>query len=173
MKTLNLLLITSALILTACQSGNKDYMHPLPPIKAKPSDIVNVHNMGTLCYRRTKPNELETIYFAHNRDCVSSSTFENNYSTHITPQGAEYNVEIIGYYKKKHSQIALADCAGAGVQSIKTHLLSSAPITIKWNGNKLGVLPSEVGKVYCFRRDGNNIIKDNKLKPVVDRMPKI
>ena len=167
MKTLNLLLIATTFILTSCQSSNNKTMHPLPPIKIKPSEIVSVHNIGTLCYRRTKPKELETIYFPHNTGCASSSAYENNYSTHIAPQGAEFDVEIFGYYKQKHSQIALADCAGAGVQRKKIHLLSSAPITIKWNGDRLEVLPSEVGKIYCFRRDGSKIVKDDKLKSYV------
>jgi len=172
MKILNILLITSALLITACQSRNKkDYMHPLPPVKEN-IDGISVHNIGTLCYRRSKPKELEAIYFPHNSTCVSSSAFEHDYTMQIEPQGAELNIKIEGGYRSKHSQIALADCAGAGIKRVKTKLASNAPITIKWNGNKLGVLPSQVGKIYCFKRASGKIVKDNKLKAYINDLAK-
>ena len=176
MKTLNFLLITTTLLLTSCQSGNKkDYMHPLPPVGMGigVADYISVHNIGTLCYRRSELKELEAIYFPHNSTCVSSSAFEHDYTMQIEPQGAELNIKVEGGYRSKHSQVALADCDGAGIKRVKIHLLSSAPVTIKWNGDKLGVLPSEVGKIYCFKRDGGNIVKDNKLKSYINDLPKI
>ena len=164
MKKLNLFLLAITFIFTSCQNSRNTKIANLLPTPMRADDTVSVHNIGTLCYRRTQPKELQAIYFAHNTTCASSSAYENNYSMHIAPQGAEFDVEIFGTYKQKHSPVALADCAGAGIRSAKIHLLSSAPITIKWNGDKLGVLPSEVGKIYCFKRVGNSIIKDDTLK---------
>jgi len=176
MKKINLILTILVFSITACQSENKkNYMHPLPPIKMRLENIdsISIHNIGTLCYRRKKTKELEALYFPLNSTCIPSSDFEYDYTMQIKPQGKEFNIKIEGGYRSKHAKIALTDCAGAGIKRIKIHLLSNAPVTIKWNGDILGVLPSQVDKIYCFKREGGNIVKDDKLKSYFNKIPKI
>ena len=160
--------IVIGLLIVGCQS-NKNVNKQSQYSK---SDIVNVHDIGTVCYRRIKPKVLDVVYTAHNADCISSSTFENHYSISVTPYGGGYNIEVNGYYIKKHPQIALTDCDGAGVQDRRVKLLSDAPITIRWNGDKLGVLPTNSSEIYCYKRDGKQLVKYDGIKRFIKNMPK-
>ena len=156
MKISNLLLILSVTFLTSCNQPNKKEQKPI-------KEVYSADNVGTLCVKRSKPKELFVAYFPLNSVCEPSNIYSHDINMFITPRGAEFNIETIGQYTKYNSDIATADCAGAGIKTKRQKLLTSAPFTILWNEQTLGVLPKEVGKAYCYKREGKSIKPDNSF----------
>ena len=165
MKVANFILVLSIAIFTSCQQP--EHQSKNRPIK----EVYSVDKVGTLCVKRSKPKELFVAYFPLNSSCEPSNIYEHDINIFITPRGAEFNIETLGQYTKYNSDIATADCAGAGIRVKRQKLLTSAPFTILWNEQSLGVLPRDVGKVYCYKRDGNSIEKDSSLVNYVSKYP--
>ncbi len=156
MKITNLLLILSVAFLASCNQPNQNRPKPM-------KEVYSVDSVGTLCVKRSKPKELFVAYFPLNSVCEPSNLYSHDINMFITPRGAEFNIETLGQYTKYNSDIATADCAGAGIKTKRQKLLLPAPFTILWNEQTLGVLPRDVGKVYCYKREGKNIEVDNSL----------
>ena len=156
MKTVNILLILSVAIFTSCKQPNHNQPKPI-------KEVYSVDKVGTLCVKRSQPKELLVTFYPLNRVCAPSNIYRYDINMFITPRGAEFNIETIGQYTKYKSDIATADCGGAGIKTKRQKLLTSAPFTILWNEQTLGVLPRDVGKAYCYKREGKNIKLDNSL----------
>ena len=157
MKVANiLLLLTAAVVTTSCQHQSHKHIKPI-------KEVYSVDKGGTLCVKRSKPKELFAAYFPLSRSCAPSNIYSYDINMFITPRGAEFNIETLGQYTKYNSDIATTDCEGAGIIIKQQKLLTSAPFTILWNEQTLGILPKEVGRIYCYKREGKNIKFDNSL----------
>ena len=164
MKTVNIILVLSVVIFTSCKQPEQKRHKPV-------KEVYSANEVGTLCVARTKPKELFVAYFPLDRACAPSNIYSHDINMFITPRGAEFNIETGGQYTKYNSDIATADCAGAGIKTKRQNLLTSAPFTILWNEQTLGVLPEEIGRVYCYKRDEKKIEVDNSLVQYVSKMP--
>ena len=157
-------LISAVLLVNGCNSPK--------PQKEKPIKVVySINNKGTLCYKRSKPKELLVALFPINSSCAPSNVYSYNLRVIVTPMGAEHNIETLGTYTKYRTNIATADCAGAGIVVKRQKLNSAAPITIYWDNHMLGILPNKLNRVYCYRRDGDNITQDYSLVKYFTTIP--
>ena len=160
MKTIYLTIAT--FLAVGCNSPKPQQDKPI-------KEVYSINNKGTLCYKRSKPKELLVALFPINSNCAPSNVYSYNIRVLITPLGAEHNIETLGTYTKYKTNIATADCAGAGIVTKRQKLNSAAPITIYWDSKILGILPRELNRVYCYRRDGNSITQDLSLAKYLEQ----
>ena len=137
------------------------------PIKAKPTNsstkFNTLSNEGTLCLQRVSKNTLKAIYLPLNSTCKSSSRYNWNLNDiELKQNGSNIAIETYSLYKKSNSQMATADCAGAGVR-VKTIKTATSSLNIKWGNTNITTL-NRIGKKNCFRRIGKQVVKLKSIK---------
>lgn len=136
------------------------------PIKQKPTNSSTKFNMlsneGTICLKRVNKGRLKVSYFPLNSTCKSSSRYSWNLNDiELKQNGSHISIETYSLYKISNSQMATADCAGAGIK-VKTIKTVTAPLNIKWGSTNISTL-KKIGNKSCFRRIGTQIVKLKSL----------
>jgi len=141
-----------SLLLTSCSISNLSLKHK----KEDNSKYKILSNEGTICLQRVSRNTLKATYLPLNSTCKSSSQYSWQMNDiNLKSNNSTVAIETYSMYKKSNSQIATADCAGAGVK-VKTVKTANTPIYIKWGETNIATLNS-IGEKSCFRRIGKEV----------------
>ena len=132
------------------------------PIEQKTTDSSNKFNIlsneGTICLQRVSKSRLKATYLPLSSRCKSSSQYSWNLNDiELKSNGSKIDIETYSLYKKSNSEVATADCAGAGIK-VKTIQTTTKALSISWGKNRITTL-NRVGKKSCFKRVGTQIIK--------------
>ena len=146
-----LLLITATLLLSSCTNLHK------PKTKSSHSnnkDYVSLYNQGTICTQKSG-NIVTLKYYPLSSNCVSSSQVDWKLLG-LDSKIDKNSLKVSSYalYKVKHSPIATADCAGAGVK-IKTIEVPPSVNTLYWGDTKLTNFTQN--GTECFQKNKNSI----------------
>jgi len=144
-----------AILLTSCSIKRV-------PIKQKPTNSSSKFNIlsneGTICLQRVTKNRLKATYLPLNSTCKSSSRYSWQMNDiNLKSSGSNISIETYSLYKITNSQMATADCAGAGIK-VKTIKTGTTPLNIKWGNTNISTL-KKIGNKSCFRRRGTQIVK--------------
>ncbi len=143
-----------AVLLTSCSINNLSLKHK----KTDNSKYKILSNEGTVCLQRVSRNILKATYLPLNSTCKSSSQYSWQMNDiNLKANGSVVAIETYSMYRKNNSQIATADCGGAGVR-VKTVKTASTPIIIKWGGTNITTL-NNIGDKSCFKRIGKEVKK--------------
>ncbi len=143
-----------SILLTSCSISNLSLKHKKP----NNSKYKILSNEGTVCLQRLSRDTLKATYLPLNSTCKSSSQYSWQMNDiNLKANGITVAIETYSMYRKNNSQIATADCAGAGVK-VKTVKTATTPIIIKWGGSNIATLNS-IGDKSCFKRVGKKVKK--------------
>ena len=161
------LLFIIALSLTGCNQPSNPL--PMPPHEPPPhmprGKKIHHANEGALCIQRTASKTLSIMLFPLGTACASSSRYyAHDHHISIQPRGTELHIETYGSYSQSGSPMATADCGGAGTTHQRSRLLSSALMHLYWGSTPLGILPSSSYKLTCYRKRGNHVVEDYRLR---------
>ena len=144
-----------SILLTSCSIKRVHIIHKAP----KSSKRFNIlSNEGTICLQRVSKNSLKVTYLPLSSTCKSSSRYSWQMNDiNLQANGSSIAIETYSLYKKSNSQMATADCGGAGIK-VKTIKTTVKPLEIKWGKNNIATL-DKIGSKSCFKRAGIQIIK--------------
>ena len=146
-----------AILLVSCSIKRAPIANKAP----KSSNNFNIlSNEGTICIKKVTKNNLKITYLPLSTKCASSSMYNWKMNDIQVKQNASsIAIETYSLYKKSNSQMATADCAGAGIKS-KNISTSTQKLKILWGKTDITAL-SSISRVSCFKRVGEKIVKVN------------
>ena len=144
-----------SILLTSCSIKRATITHKA----SKSSKNFNIlSNEGTICLQRDSKNSLKATYLPLNSTCKSSSKYSWQMNDiNLKASDSTIAIETYSLYKENNSQMATADCGGAGVK-VKTIKTVTAPLKIKWGNNNITTL-NKINSKNCFKRVGTQIVK--------------